>query len=556
MSNKWCFTIQSLGEVETKYTVSSGEQLFVLGSNGSGKSKLLRYINSCFDEDVYMVTPSRDVRFRSSVVNITEEQRSAVKKDLVMRDEMDDGYYSRFVHERGGVEEFAVMFDFEGLPEIENLKNPEAVFESSEGAELEPHTHKNVLIGTDIVAKDKDYIPLISQINEILIASYFYFQVEYLPKEWKMIAKRRGDDGCYGIHEMSDGECAVLHLICNVMIAPPNSLILIDEPERHLHASNVFPLLSKLFSFRNDCAFVVATHEINNIFNKFPKNKTILLYDYSYNKQAWEYNIISNSTCLGEKMLSNILGPRHPVIFVEGKLDSLTYAPFFPSSRCEIVEGCDKIIGRIKELRKLETSNLSPRISAIGIIDKDNRSDDDCEQLQTYNIFALKYYSIESLYYHPKTIRAMLAKSGKSNEWQTSVFLKIEKYVMEKIDGMKKELSARMSLRKIEEKIKSLNPSHKEIIKGPETEISYNWNDDFNMELSSIKNLLTNKDMAALIERYPVKIMGICQFIHQQLKYGSPYLYEEDVRNKLFLNHGEDNLLSPLIKEIRNKNGL
>ena len=45
-------------------------------------------------------------------------------------------------------------------------------------------------------------------------------------------------------------------------LVEPGTMLLIDEPERHLHRSIIEPFLSALFSRRKDCVFVVSTHEI------------------------------------------------------------------------------------------------------------------------------------------------------------------------------------------------------------------------------------------------------------------------------------------------------
>ena len=51
-------------------------------------------------------------------------------------------------------------------------------------------------------------------------------------------------------------------IAATVLTVEPETVLLIDEPERHLHRSIIEPFLSALFDRRQDCAFIVSTHEI------------------------------------------------------------------------------------------------------------------------------------------------------------------------------------------------------------------------------------------------------------------------------------------------------
>ena len=49
-------------------------------------------------------------------------------------------------------------------------------------------------------------------------------------------------------------------IAAEVLTAKPDTLVLLDEPERHLHRSIISPLLNSLISKRRDCSFIVSTH--------------------------------------------------------------------------------------------------------------------------------------------------------------------------------------------------------------------------------------------------------------------------------------------------------
>ena len=77
-----------------------------------------------------------------------------------------------------------------------------------------------------------------------------------------LVARRIATNQTYGIEQLSDGERSALLLASEVLTAPKGTLLLLDEPERHLHRSIISPLLSGLFAQRSDCNFVISTHDL------------------------------------------------------------------------------------------------------------------------------------------------------------------------------------------------------------------------------------------------------------------------------------------------------
>ena len=63
--------------------------------------------------------------------------------------------------------------------------------------------------------------------------------------------------------EMSDGERVMLYMICQILVQRPNTLIIVDEPELHIHKSIVDKLWTRLEAERNDCIFMHITHDLN-----------------------------------------------------------------------------------------------------------------------------------------------------------------------------------------------------------------------------------------------------------------------------------------------------
>ena len=76
---------------------------------------------------------------------------------------------------------------------------------------------------------------------------------------------RNGDK--YSINGLSDGERCVLFYIGNVLLAPENSYIVVDEPETFLNGAVYNELWDLLISERPDCQFIFA-HITWTLFNQ------------------------------------------------------------------------------------------------------------------------------------------------------------------------------------------------------------------------------------------------------------------------------------------------
>jgi ABC-type cobalamin/Fe3+-siderophores transport system ATPase subunit len=67
----------------------------------------------------------------------------------------------------------------------------------------------------------------------------------------------------YNASEMSDGERVVFYFIGQALSAPENGIVVIDEPEIHLHRSIQTRLWDAIETERSDCLFVYLTHDLD-----------------------------------------------------------------------------------------------------------------------------------------------------------------------------------------------------------------------------------------------------------------------------------------------------
>jgi predicted ATP-dependent endonuclease of OLD family len=64
----------------------------------------------------------------------------------------------------------------------------------------------------------------------------------------------------YNLRQMSDGERTVLYMAARVMTAD-HQVILVDEPELHMHSRLSVQLWDEAEKLRPDCRFVYITHD-------------------------------------------------------------------------------------------------------------------------------------------------------------------------------------------------------------------------------------------------------------------------------------------------------
>ena len=88
----------------------------------------------------------------------------------------------------------------------------------------------------------------------------------------------------YKGRDMSDGEGVVLYLISQALSIPNDKVIIIDEPEIHLHRLIMNRLWSAIEHEREDCLFIYITHDIQFAANHREAKK---IWVKSYDGTRW-----------------------------------------------------------------------------------------------------------------------------------------------------------------------------------------------------------------------------------------------------------------------------
>jgi ABC-type cobalamin/Fe3+-siderophores transport system ATPase subunit len=155
----------------------------------------------------------------------------------------------------------------------------------------------------------------------------------------------------YNSSEMSDGERVIFYLIGQCLAAPKDGIIVIDEPELHLHKSIQIPLWDAIEKLRKDCLFVYLTHDVDFAAAK-EAAKTVWLK--SFDGEKWEWELITEDENLPDDLLLEVLGSRKPVVFVEGEIGSFDVSLYreLLSNFLVIPRGsCTQVIQSVKALK-------------------------------------------------------------------------------------------------------------------------------------------------------------------------------------------------------------
>lgn len=506
--------------------ISSGHFLFLLGANGTGKSTLMHLFASQNLNNCIRITAHRQVWFNSDSVDITPAGRIQTEQQITS---IDRQAQSRYKDEYAAQRSQATIFDLIDSENIESRKIADAARSGN----------------MDIVKKLASIQSPIAKMNDILKISNLHFQVK-VDMGSKLVAEINGCPA-FSIAELSDGERNALLIIANVLTATENTLILLDEPERHLHRSIVSPLLSTLLSYREDCAFVISTHDVSLPLDQ-NKASSLLIRSYSHSPQYWIADYIDAVESMDEASALAILGSRRKILFIEGNpssLDVQLYQILFPDVSVRSVGSCVEVERIVKGLRSSVDNHW---LLAVGIIDKDNRSVDECTKLLEFGIAALEQYSIESIYYHPIVINSVLNRVVKINGLNSAEA--IESYtsgIINSIEEHKDRMAACLVERKIKDKASYEAPNWKDILNN-NVEILISTESILNEEKELINKLLQERDITRLIARYPIRSTPSLEFVSKSLGFISQEKYEQAVRTMLCDSEEERNKVLILIK--------
>ena len=354
----------------------------IIGANGAGKSSLINELRKNSIDEMYVLPAQKLLYFMLNIQernNVTKEKYISESKQVDIKIDTID------------------LYPFQIENSISNT------FTKLITLLVKDYTN----IVTRRSRKEKDLpLTLWDRVEQIWNQIFPEIIFELEPDDRVIKVEKNGSK--YSINGLSDGERCILFYIGNVLLAPENSYIIVDEPETFLNAAVYNELWDLLISERPDCQFIFASHNMD-----FVQSRTNATYIWCKNFEApydLDYQVLEESQEIPLPLLTEVSGAKKPILFCEGTKNSLDYQIYSKlfSEFCFVkpVQGHKQVIQYTKAYNKLEETYGN---KAYGIIDYDWMDEARIESYKKKNIFVLPFNEIEMLLVDEEMVNSVLS---------------------------------------------------------------------------------------------------------------------------------------------------
>jgi energy-coupling factor transporter ATP-binding protein EcfA2 len=368
------YSIPLLNEEKLNLTLQSGSSAVFVGANGSGKSRLGSYLelSTKHQKVTHRVGAQRALQIPSNV-SLTDPRRA--QHILWYGAETDR---NRQIQKWQNKPTTFLLNDYSRL--LIALFSEEMEVASAHKREL----RRNPAALWPITKLDE-----VKQLwNDTIITR------SLVDKGVSLYVTMPDHDLEYPADEMSDGERVLFYLAGQCLLAPQNGVIIIDEPELHLHKAILTNVWNKLESARDDCLFLYFTHDIEFAVSRTSGQKFAVR---SYDGNRWDIAEIPEDRELPEDITASILGSRKPILFLEGEAgskDASVFGKLYDGFTALSVGSCEHVIHLTNSYNaKKELHHFACR----GIIDGDGRSAGEANYLRDHHVYVIAYAEIENL---------------------------------------------------------------------------------------------------------------------------------------------------------------
>lgn len=492
-----------------------GTVTLVVGPNGVGKSALL--------QDIYRKLPTGEASYYPGHRQITfshgweNMQMSLTDLDANLFSQVDS--FNRYK---------SVWPEEQFKSVIRRLQNSESAYNQELIANLQA---------------GGDSFSLLSQRASPIQLLNTIFQTARMSVSFKItdigITAVRGSSE-YQIDRLSDGERAALFIAAAVVNRRTGGVVIIDEPERHLHPSISAPLIAGAVRARPNLAFIFATHDLSLIetlqVDNFVYIRNSTLVQERPERRLYDVREVPALNAVSPDLKRDILGVRDKVIFVEGEptsLDMPLYASCYPGWKVAPRGGHEKVQEAVRALN--DNSELH-WMEVVGIIDGDGRDSEEVDALKLSKIITLPVPSVENLFFLPNVLEEVVATLvGSHGGDPVELYTTADKAIGDIISNDIEEIIARRTTWIVNRKISETKLSIRQVREGfstiPEVDVAA-VKAGVETELESFLN---SSPSLGTLKRLPIKNTGIPARIAQTL--GIPIkVYKQIVLRQLEIN--------------------
>ena len=355
--------------------------LVIIGANGAGKTRLGAWIEK---ENETETSPSYHRISAQKALNIPEtvvpKTMELARKDLNLgRSDKHADLNRKSLDRWGGNPATHLLDDFERLLSVlfaRDIKRNADYITASRGTALKPEVPD-------------------SPIDEIVRLWGAVMPHRTLSFDDGMVLVKGPGANNYHGKEMSDGERVVLYLIGQCLCAPEGSVIIIDEPEIHLHKALMDSLWNNVEAAIPDKKIIYITHDLDFAASRSDAAK---IWVKSFNDDLWEWEEVSEDEYLPASLVMEILGNRKKTMFCEGdsaSYDKSIYQDVYPHYYIIPLGSCTKVIESTKALRG---NSALHNLDAVGLVDLDYMEAAELEALEDHGIRAPTVVEVESLF--------------------------------------------------------------------------------------------------------------------------------------------------------------
>jgi hypothetical protein len=401
------------GQTGIQYDYSDFEKLVILGANGSGKTRFSVWIEeNVRDLPVHRISAQKSL---SMPISVQPSALDIAKEEFLYGVTTDNKEwlktYGKIGNRWGNNPTTFLLNDYEKLLKL-----------------LHTEEYETSVRFKDEYVNGVGTIKPVTKLDMIIDAWSQVLPHRILKKEaGKIEVYPIGDlsEG-YNASEMSDGERLVFYFLGEILCAPENGIVIIDEPENHLHKSIIVRLWNIIESLRTDCKFIYLTHDINFAISRI-NSKLIWLKSYE-GKNVWNYQEVEDIESIPTDIYLEILGSRQPILFVEGErssYDFYVYQHLFADQAVIPIGNCDRVISATKAFSELDSLH---HLSAKGIIDRDRRSQEEIDSYSTCHVYAPQVAEIENLFLIENVVKHVAVLQRKQAD---EVFSSVKDRVLE-----------------------------------------------------------------------------------------------------------------------------